>query len=212
MPILHGRQAPHNQPCRELCSTRRRNPPSRADRVKIDQQRRSQSERNLVVHVVALAGAGHGRLALARAAASGRSSRNRRRCPAAARRAAAAAAVEHGQRRVEALQHDLGRVFVVAVLVGPFAGLQRAFEINLRALLEILLDDLAQALVEDRRRGATRSFPCARRWSCRASFPRSRRCRLAIGRPSWVRRISGSLPRLPIRITLLTLPAMMLST
>src|SRR3569833_1666481 len=31
--------------------------------------------------------------------------------------------------------------------------------------------------------------------------------RLAIGRPSCVRRISGSLPRLPIRITLFTLPA-----
>src|ERR1700704_6570418 len=31
--------------------------------------------------------------------------------------------------------------------------------------------------------------------------------RLAIGRPSWVRRISGSLPRFPIRITLFTLPA-----
>src|SRR5499427_6702103 len=29
-----------------------------------------------------------------------------------------------------------------------------------------------------------------------------------IGRPSWVRRTSGSLPRLPTRITLLTLPAM----
>src|SRR6202034_4781195 len=36
------------------------------------------------------------------------------------------------------------------------------------------------------------------------------RRRLAIGRPSWVRRISGSAPRLPIRITLLTLPAMTL--
>src|SRR5947209_1566591 len=32
--------------------------------------------------------------------------------------------------------------------------------------------------------------------------------RLAIGRPSWVRRISGSLPRFPTRITLFTLPAM----
>src|ERR1700709_2583779 len=31
--------------------------------------------------------------------------------------------------------------------------------------------------------------------------------RLAIGRPSWVRRISGSLPRLPPRITLFPLPA-----
>src|SRR6202451_2259690 len=32
--------------------------------------------------------------------------------------------------------------------------------------------------------------------------------RFATGRPSWVRRISGSAPRLPIKITLLTLPAM----
>src|SRR4029077_16204601 len=31
--------------------------------------------------------------------------------------------------------------------------------------------------------------------------------RFAIGRPSWVRRISGSLPRFPTRITLFTLPA-----
>src|SRR3954451_10736049 len=31
--------------------------------------------------------------------------------------------------------------------------------------------------------------------------------KLAIGRPSWVRRISGSLPRFPTRITLFTLPA-----
>ena len=35
--------------------------------------------------------------------------------------------------------------------------------------------------------------------------------KLATGRPSWVRRISGSAPRLPIRMTLLTLPAMALS-
>src|SRR5262245_19391258 len=35
--------------------------------------------------------------------------------------------------------------------------------------------------------------------------------RLAIGRPSWVRRISGSRPRLPTRMTLFTEPAMTLS-
>src|SRR5262245_58207387 len=35
--------------------------------------------------------------------------------------------------------------------------------------------------------------------------------KLATGRPSFVRRISGSFPRLPTRITLLTLPAMTLS-
>ena len=33
--------------------------------------------------------------------------------------------------------------------VGPFAGLQRALDVNLGALLEILLDDLAQRLGED---------------------------------------------------------------
>src|SRR5947209_15342353 len=36
--------------------------------------------------------------------------------------------------------------------------------------------------------------------------------KLTIGRPSCVRRTSGSAPRLPTRITLLTLPAMTLST
>src|SRR6185312_3236841 len=36
--------------------------------------------------------------------------------------------------------------------------------------------------------------------------------KLAIGWPSWVRRISGSLPRFQTRITLFTLPAMPLST
>src|SRR5208282_5554649 len=49
----------------------------------------------------------------------------------------------------EALQHDLGRVAVLAGLVLPFARLQRAFEVNLRAFLEILLDDPAQILIED---------------------------------------------------------------
>src|SRR6476469_4892424 len=36
--------------------------------------------------------------------------------------------------------------------------------------------------------------------------------RLAMGRPSCVRRISGSLPTLPTRITLLTEPAMLASS
>src|SRR5207253_5547712 len=62
---------------------------------------------------------------------------------------AAAAAIEHGQGRVEALQHDFGRVFLDAALVGPFAGLQRALDVNLGALLQILLGDLAESLVED---------------------------------------------------------------
>jgi len=69
--------------------------------------------------------------------------------PAIVSTTAAAAGIEHRERRVEALQNDLGRIFIVAVFVGPFARLQRAFQINLRALLQVLLDDLAQALIED---------------------------------------------------------------
>ncbi len=48
--------------------------------------------------------------------------------------AAAVAAAEHGQLAAEALQHHFGRVAVIARLVGPFARLDLAFEIDLRAL------------------------------------------------------------------------------
>src|SRR5664279_659802 len=106
-------------------------------------------ERNLVVHVPGLAGAGQRRLAFARRARSGTWAAGTEVIAAVGTRAAAAAGIEHGELRIEALQHHFGRVAVVAVLVLPFARLQRAFQVNLRALLEILLDDLAQALVED---------------------------------------------------------------
>src|SRR5262245_21586635 len=102
------------------------------------------SERDLVVHVVALAAARHGGLALAR--------RRTAEIAAAlvlAHAAATAAAVEHGQRRVEALQHHLGRVALDVVLVGPLAGLQLALEIDLGALLQILLGHPAETLAED---------------------------------------------------------------
>src|SRR5258708_6460647 len=48
---------------------------------------------------------------------------------------AAAAAIEHGQRGVEVLQHHFGGVFLDACLIGPFARLQLALDINLGALL-----------------------------------------------------------------------------
>src|SRR5258708_26232778 len=67
----------------------------------------------------------------------------------AAEVAAAPGPVQHGELRIEALQHDLGGIAVLARLVLPFAGLQGAFEINLGALLQILLHDLAEPLVED---------------------------------------------------------------
>src|SRR6476660_672891 len=57
--------------------------------------------------------------------------------------ACALATVKHGQGRVEALQHDLGRVAVLAGLILPFAGLKLALEVNLGSLLEILLGDAA---------------------------------------------------------------------
>src|SRR6266567_4182899 len=107
------------------------------------------SERNLVVEVVAL-GARHRRLALAR---RGRS----RRAEIAgltgigpgSAAPAGSSAIEHGELRVEALQHHLGRIAVLALRVLPFAGLQLALEIDLGTLLEILLGDPAKPLVED---------------------------------------------------------------
>src|SRR6185369_6780984 len=61
----------------------------------------------------------------------------------------AAAAVEHGQLAAELLQHDFGGVFLGAGLVGPFAGLQGALDIDLAALLEIPLADIHKAVIED---------------------------------------------------------------
>src|SRR5947209_4868606 len=112
---------------------------------------RRSSERDFVVEVVALAApapapAGKGRLALARPARArgaeiGRLDR--------IRSGPAARAIEHRQLRVEALQHHFGRVAVLAGLVLPFAGLQLALEIDLGALLEILLGNPTKPLVED---------------------------------------------------------------
>src|SRR6266403_5832777 len=96
------------------------------------------SERNLVVEVVA-PGSGHGGLPLAR---SGRPARTGRAKIAAAafgigRRAAAPCPVEHGQFRAEALEHDLGRIAVLAGLVLPLARLELALHVNFRPLLEV---------------------------------------------------------------------------
>ncbi|CDX36538.1 hypothetical protein MPLA_1840002 [Mesorhizobium sp. ORS 3359] len=63
--------------------------------------------------------------------------------------AALAARVEHLQFTAEFLQHDLGRVAVIAGLVLPFAGLQLALDIDLHALLQILLGHLGELVVED---------------------------------------------------------------
>ena len=102
-------------------------------------------ERNVVVHVITAAG-GRDRTALRRpAGAEGAAA-----LVAGERTASSAATtIEHGQRRVEALQDDFGRIFVLTVLVLPLPGLERAFDINLRTLLQILLRDLAKPFIED---------------------------------------------------------------
>src|SRR5579883_1276046 len=103
-------------------------------------------ERNVVVEFGTLA---------ARRGTTAAATRRRRsevlvHAAAAHRRAAAvAAAVEHGERAAEARDHDLGRIALLAALVGPFAGRQLALDIDLRALAHVLLRDLSQLLVED---------------------------------------------------------------
>ena len=62
---------------------------------------------------------------------------------------ALAGAVEKRELAAKALQHHFGRVAVLARLVLPFARLQRALEVNLRALFQILLGDAAEIFIED---------------------------------------------------------------
>src|SRR5262245_2921669 len=106
------------------------------------------SKRDFVVHVAALAGTGHGRLLLAARRAGRAELAAAVLTAAAAEFTAATRPVEHGELRVE-LQHHLGGVLVLARLILPFACLQRAFEINLRAFLQVLLGAPAKRLVED---------------------------------------------------------------
>src|SRR5258708_36831375 len=62
---------------------------------------------------------------------------------------AAAAAVEHGERAAEARDDHLRRVALLAALVGPFARRELALDIDLGALLHVLLRDFRKLLVED---------------------------------------------------------------
>jgi len=59
------------------------------------------------------------------------------------------AAADQGQFAAKTLQDDLGCVALLPGLIGPFAGLQLAFDIDLASLGEILLRDLTKAIVED---------------------------------------------------------------
>src|SRR5829696_1462526 len=111
------------------------------------------SERNIVVEIVppaASAGAGRRGAALhgggaAEIAAAAHLARLLVIVPARA----ALAAIEDREVAPEALDHDLGRVLLLAGLIRPFAGLKLALDVNLRALLQVLLGDPGEVLVED---------------------------------------------------------------
>src|SRR5277367_2062014 len=106
------------------------------------------SERNLVVHIAAAHGAGTGhRRDLARRAGRAEIAAASLVHIAAAARARSAGAIEQRQLAAKALQHDFRGIAILAGLVLPFACLQRAFDVNLRALLEILLGDPAQVFI-----------------------------------------------------------------
>src|SRR3546814_18420253 len=66
----------------------------------------------------------------------------------AATTTATATAVEQHHFAPEALQHDLGRILVLAMSVAPYAGLELAFQIDLRLFEQILLGDAAQIFLE----------------------------------------------------------------
>src|ERR1700730_15896958 len=105
-------------------------------------------ERNIVVHV-AVAGAGYHRPARRARGTAGAEVAAALIVRAEAAAASTAASIQHGQARIEALQHHFRGILLDAGLVGPFAGLQLALDVNLGALLQILLGDLAQAFVEN---------------------------------------------------------------
>src|SRR5271168_3261258 len=56
---------------------------------------------------------------------------------------------EHDDFTTELLQHYLGGVPLLAGIVGPFAGLQRALDVELGALLQKPLDDLDEPVIKN---------------------------------------------------------------
>ena len=130
------------------------------DRCRIAFALHSPSKRNVIIQVAvegaaALAATGLAPAVIGAAAGTaGGGTAALTTAPAVAGTAALAAtawlAVEHFHFRVKALQHDIGRIAVVAGLVLPLAGLQLALEIDLAALAQIFFGDAGEALVIDR--------------------------------------------------------------
>src|SRR5690606_8298798 len=72
---------------------------------------------------------------------------------AAAARSTLATAIQKRQLAPELAQHDLGRIAFLAGLVLPLARLQLPLEVDLRALLQVLLGDRGGVIVDDGERG-----------------------------------------------------------
>jgi len=95
---------------------------------------------------------------------------------AAATAATAATAIAPADQRqftLERADNDFSRVAIGAALVLPFAGGDRAFDVNFAALAQLLLRDLADVFVANDNVVPFSFFPCVHRTACRASFPMS---------------------------------------
>src|SRR5260221_6185691 len=106
-------------------------------------------ERNIVIEVAATAAAAATTAAGATAAITAAAIAIAGIRFAGGHAAALTATAEHGELAAIFLQHDFGRVFLGTALIGPFAGLQLAFDVDCGALFQIALGDIDDAVVED---------------------------------------------------------------
>ena len=97
--------------------------------------------------------------------------------------AAITATVEHGESSAKALDDDFGRITVIAALVLPFTGLQLAFDEDFRALFEVTLNHVDEAIREDRN-GVPFSLFAA--FASVLVFPILRRCDAQVCNPATV--------------------------
>lgn len=60
----------------------------------------------------------------------------------------ALAAIQQDDLAVIGRQHDFGGVAILTRLIGPFSGLDLALDVEVRALVDVLLDDLGEPLIK----------------------------------------------------------------
>jgi len=117
------------------------------------------------------------------------------------------ASIEHGQLAAVRLWDNLGRIIILVALVLSLPRLELALDVGLRTLRQIFLGDRHQRLVENHDAAPFGSFSSFAADLVLPAF----RCgdrQVAHAAAGLQGATSGSLPRLPIRMTLLTDPAM----